>query len=239
VHDHRGVGAGEVERPGVQRRQRYQVELERRDDTQRPLAAAHPPEQLGLVDRCHPAGHAVAGDDLDGAYAVGSPAEGPGDRAQPTAGGVADDAHAGGGAAQRGQTVRGGRVEHLLPAHPGADPRPPVGVHHALVEAPGVHEDRAVERAGQAVPGGLHGDRPSGRGGEAHGLGDIPRVAGFDDGRGCRGDRDVESGRQLGVERLSGHGECPGEPATERLEGFDGGGHGGPFRSAVWRHRGL
>ena len=153
------VRPGEVERAAVHGRVLEQVELERGDDADGALAAAHRPEQIGLLTRRDPAQHSVTGDDLRRTDVVAGQPVGTRQRALAGAGRVTHHPDVRRRAAQAGQPERRRGGDQLRPLHAGTDPRPPLRVHHAVVEPAGGHQQRAVQISGDAVPGGLDGNR--------------------------------------------------------------------------------
>ena len=177
------VRAVEPRRAAVEPRLVDQVELDRRDDAEHPLAAAQGEEELRVLGRRDPPQHAVAGDDLDGAHLVDGEAVGAGHRPEPAAGGVADDPDVGDRARERRQTVRRGGLHDRQPLHAGSGAGPALlGVDDHLVELLGGDEQLGGQLGHRAVAGGLRGDAHAVAGRELHGLDDVLGVEGGEDG---------------------------------------------------------
>ena len=117
-----------------------------------PLPPRRPQNSSGWSRRGDAAGDAVAGDHLERADGVGREPVGPGHRAEPAPGQVADDADVRRGAGQTGEPVRGARLEDGRPPHARTDAGPAlVGVHGELVEGRGADEDRVLHGLRRAV----------------------------------------------------------------------------------------
>ena len=159
--------AREEEPAAVEAADREKVDLDRGDDPEIGLAAAHRPEQVGVAVRGDAAQPAVGGDQLDGVDVVGGEPVLAGQQGDTAAGCVADRPDAGRGPVQRCEaTLR--RLRHNLPpADARADPRRPRrGVDADLAQPPGVHQN-AVDQYRGSVPGEVRPQRHVVLGGEA------------------------------------------------------------------------
>ncbi len=167
--------------PGDELLDLVERDLHRDDDAEASTAAAQRPEQLGVLRPVGAQERAVCGDDLDGEHALGREAVLPCQPADSAAERVADDADVRRRAVQRGQTLLGGRVDHVLPQRSGLDPRATVlrvdldGAHLAHVE-----QQRSVERAvhGGTVPRALNDDLQIALGGVRDGADTSSTVVG-------------------------------------------------------------
>jgi hypothetical protein len=171
-----------------------QVELDRRDDAEHPLAAPQGEEEVRVLGRGDPPQHAVTGDDLDGADLVDGEPVGPGHGPEPAAGGIADDADVGDRSRERGQAVRRGGLHDAEPLDAGSGASPALGVDDHLVELLGADQQLGGQLGHRPVPGRLrsHPDAVAGR--ELHGLDHVLCVVRREDG--CRADRDGEVPRR-------------------------------------------
>ena len=109
-------------------------------------------------------------------------------------------------------------IQDGLPGQARADARPlRLGVHGALGQASGEHEQGTLEIVHGSVAGALDGDRDAVRGGELERPGDVRCVGGLDHGEGPAGYRHVPGCRELCVPRVvrKGDGRDQGRQAAQ------------------------
>lgn len=186
-----GVRPVEVQTSAVERRLRYEVELDRGDDAAGALTAPEREEQLSVVGGRDASQDPVTGDHLEGADPVRGETVGAGHRPEPTASRVAHDADVGGRAAERRETVRRCGLDDAAPLHAGPDTGPPVGGHHAFVETGRRHDDLTDEPGDRAVTGRLRGHGQLMARSETDRFDDVLGALRTDDGGRPDGHRDV------------------------------------------------
>jgi hypothetical protein len=205
---------GEQEHARVDVLVRVQPELHRRHDAEVPAAAAQGPEELGVVVGRR--AHELAGrrDELDRGDAVGRQAVLAGEPAQPAAERVAHDAHVRGGAREREQAVRRGRLGDLEPQGAGLDP----GDLRGGIDLDAAHllcreEDRVVERRDRrgVVAGALGRDAEAVAPREGEDRHDVVGGRGQRDVGGPLVDREVPGAAREVPLRLAGRDDLAGE----------------------------
>jgi hypothetical protein len=215
-HQHAGVGG----------RDREQPELQRGDHAEAAAASAQRPEQLrvGVGVGAHLA--AVAQHQLRGRDVVGRHAELAGVPAEAAAERVPHHADVGGGPVQRGQAVRRGRLDDVLPQDAGADAGgPPLGVDVHLVHRRGAQQDRLVqgpERA-RVVAGALRHDPQAELGGGEHQLADLVGARRVGDRGRALVHRHVPRHARLVVPGVAGQVDRASAQPAQRLQGGGGG----------------
>ena len=222
---------GPDEPAGVQRLDRVEAELQRRDDAEVAAAPAEGPEEVGLGVRVGADGLAVGRHDLDGGHRVGGEPVATAEPAHAAAEGVADDAHVRGRPVQGGQPVLGGQGPDVPPLDARLHPRGAARrIDRGSAHARGVDQKRALEVAAWTgpVPGGLDGDAQSGRARGPHGRGHLLGVAGHEHRIGPLIDREVPSPAGVVPSRGARHQDIEGGQAA-RGRGGIGAHRGGPF----------
>lgn len=239
-----GVVGGEVEAAAVEAGDREEVDLHGDDHAEVVLAAAQGPEQVGFPVRGGGAQFAVGGDHVEAADVVGGEAVAAAEQADAAAEGVADGADVRVGAAQRGEAVRDGRGDDLVPADSGGEPGGAgLGVDGDALHPAGGDHQVAVGGDGDAVAGGLDGDAEAGRGRVPDGGLHVGGAGGTDHQRGVVVERQVVA-RPLGVVAVVARPEhrprypdhaptlTPGRPGR-RCAAASVSGRGAPPRPAV------
>jgi hypothetical protein len=199
----------------VETADRDKVELQRRRDPEVALAAAHRPEQVRLAVRVDPPDLPVSGDEIEAADEVRrkpiSPAQ---HRAEAAAEGVAQYTHSCVGPDEARQAVRLRLRQQVRPTCARLHPRSPRHrVHLDTGQPTGTNQNRAIDRAGRAVPGALHCDRQACLRGVPHGGDDVL------DRRRPHGDRRGVGERQV---RARGLGRDPAVTCLMDRPGDDG-----------------
>ena len=181
------------------------------------------PQKRSRFSWRRPAAAPVGGDHFEGADAVGGQAVTTGEPAQAAPQGVADRAHVGGGAEQRGQPVGGGLLEHPSPPGPGFDSGNPVrGVHLDPVQGVGEQQQGVVGGAGDPMPGGLHRHAQPLLPGEEDGGGDVGLVGRLDGECRVLVHRQVPGGPGCVVGGFAGQGDRAVQTAGEALASVGG-----------------
>ena len=194
----------EDQRPGVDVRDRRQLELERGDDRIAAPAPPQRPEQIGVGVGIDPASFARRGHQLDRVDPVTGEPVAATEPAQPATQRVADDADVGGRARHRAEPVGLRRGADLERQHPGLDPCPPIrGADLDPAHPLCLDHDRVVERTHRrrAVPGRLAEDLELVVGREPDRRGDV--LGALDEGDRAR-------------VRVGGAGSTPGAPRPSR-----------------------
>lgn len=181
---------------------REQFQFQGGDDAEVAAGAQDRAEQV--VAGVQAAQAAVRGDQVDGPHMVRGVTVGAGQQAQAAAEVIADHAHRRGRAVQRGQSVRGRRLDEASGLHPGrhaggACHRVDGDIHHPAR----ADQHAARRRHRQPVAGGLHGDRKVVPRGVFHGAADVLGVERADHQRGPMGVCGLESGHLFVVSGLA------------------------------------